>query len=184
MGFVETRINCSSFGGGSADFGFDFFVNFGKAASLLGRKRSKRLRQANPKSFGSGDRREAPAQERPEFAMNRDADFAVRAVAQMNLERVLLLIGKRSIEEEVHHAFHIVTEHHCFPSGVEVTAHSSGRFLRSLRNRRKHGSQLGCSFVNSVNSAPQRIPIAARFCNRAANTCKNGEGGLAAALAS
>jgi hypothetical protein len=43
--------------------------------------------------------------------VNADADFAVGAVAQMNLECVLLLLAEATVEKEVNHAFNIITEH-------------------------------------------------------------------------
>lgn len=65
---------------------------------------------------GRGERREPASQKRAKLPVNSDADFAVGAVTQVNLEIVFLVIAEGTIEEKVDHTFHIVTEHHCFPS--------------------------------------------------------------------
>jgi hypothetical protein len=78
---------------------------------------SQRLHDPNTQSLGSGDRRESFSQEAAEASLNDDADLAVRAVAQVDLEAASFPFAERTIEKEVDDAFYIVTEHCCvFPS--------------------------------------------------------------------
>jgi hypothetical protein len=129
LGFEETRISWSSDArgdargdartdGAAALFGGDFFfcgcfgTRFDDTGTSVGERHgAKRLRQANAQSLGRGHRREAPAEKRSELAVYGDADLAVGAVAQMNLECVLLLMAETTVEKEVNHAFYIITEH-------------------------------------------------------------------------
>src|SRR5689334_17825437 len=111
LGLLETRISGSGAGAGALGFsalgfgaaGVAFFVarfNDGARRSIGG-SGAKRLREAHAQGLRRMDRREAPAHERAQLALHDDADLAVGAVAQMNLECVLLLMAKTTVEKEV-----------------------------------------------------------------------------------
>jgi hypothetical protein len=81
--------------------------------TLISRRGAERLDDAYAQRFGRGERGEAFAEEAAKAAVDRDAGLAVRTVAQVDLEGLPFLIAEGTIEEEVDHSFHIVTEHRC-----------------------------------------------------------------------
>src|SRR5690349_20646066 len=124
LGLDETRISCSTAGAGALGFSVGDLSGFAGGAAFFdarfndNARRSigqwcgaERLGETHAQRVGRPHRREAPAHERAQFALHDDADLAVGAVAQMNLECVLLLMAKTTVEKEVNHAFYIITEH-------------------------------------------------------------------------